>query len=1210
MSSGALEEYELQPWRYDQRQVTADHAEHGEESRRWSSSAESMVTAEEYHDDGPEASTRVDDGGQLEENPQLPELAATSLDLRAYPITTEHRTQREETQRHASPETSASAAAGPSASALESSIQPRRSGTMPGGCRRFEDEYHTFLQQSVKPRASVKESRRTEEEEGHQGTLKQSVKLRASTDIPREGRQSEEGEYPRGLKLDVRPRASVHSRWHPPNEEERRSEAKEYPSGLKLDVRPRASVNSSWHTSRTPEEHPSQEKEYPGGLKLDVRPRASVNSPWHPPRSEEEHRSASPTTLELSIQPRESVDKPWRPRNPAERRSGPGTWARSTQSRASVGLGWSRRREEKHRSGAARPLITSTQTQIARPIAPTTDRVLHEAAGEDRHGENNHQRRHRVSEPVSTARRPVSIQPPLQDNDAGHPPGWVAHPTAVHSPVALRPQPRYSVFETPHTPPYSVFETHPTQGQVSHQADPARSSVQAETGRRRPPGWVDHPTTVNKPVVFPPQPWPIFDTSPPTQTQCTVDTFLSNQQYPTIDTVLSTQLQPPLDTAHPTQLPILDISRTTQPSTLDSAQTTQLKPTHDTSQATQAKSTVQDTQARRPKLRLDTALASRDQKPVGPPIGAAMAEPSSSSPSECDMDAPLTPGQLVTTVPPPTPKGYKAPTPNAHDLEERLNDVLAERYGKRYRLAPRPRAEFQLPGLFKPRTPEPREDEDKTPLPPMVARQVRYHYRPGHSCQHQALIRNYPAATGERCDECGGQYRYHWTCVADTEDFAPREPPGRRRADVSILAEWIIKDIQEGEYTDDQIDKMIDQKLAVRAAAARDKKAQSTPPRESSSSSSDLELREALLGKKPTAQENMEAFRARQQETEESYLREAMLGKKPTKQENMEDVREREQEIDEREQEIEESRLREAFLGKKPTEEQSMKAFRAREREIERSRTIPCQKQVCPPCHPHWVERGWESIDRVVNEPFKPLPNIPEYVNRPIVYANVLRNAHWEDRQDGKPRDDVRREEVTGREDVKGRENVTESADVTERDEDTEIMEEWWSNVTREWPCIELTPVREVAERMGLSQAETIQLVHYLRNGCATQRQLSGFIEWFESAHFTSSQRSHFFRMLPLSRLILPRYRDYTPMDFANSRQGERFPFPVFEETEIGEGQMVQLPGFEFLLEDTIPGATSDFTRFLQARAYRGERNRACLYQHLAQQEPGAPLGG
>ncbi|KAJ5148051.1 hypothetical protein N7526_001403 [Penicillium atrosanguineum] len=58
----------------------------------------------------------------------------------------------------------------------------------------------------------------------------------------------------------------------------------------------------------------------------------------------------------------------------------------------------------------------------------------------------------------------------------------------------------------------------------------------------------------------------------------------------------------------------------------------------------------------------------------------------------------------------------------------------------------------------------------------------------------------------------------------------------------------------------------------------------------------------------------------------------------------------------------------------------------------------PCRAIFCPLCHWEFTERSLGHIDQVVNEPYVAPPNIPEYLNRPISDAAVLRAMrpmHW-----------------------------------------------------------------------------------------------------------------------------------------------------------------------------------------------------------------------
>ncbi|KAJ5611859.1 hypothetical protein N7528_008964 [Penicillium herquei] len=103
---------------------------------------------------------------------------------------------------------------------------------------------------------------------------------------------------------------------------------------------------------------------------------------------------------------------------------------------------------------------------------------------------------------------------------------------------------------------------------------------------------------------------------------------------------------------------------------------------------------------------------------------------------------------------------------------------------------------------------------------PEAIRQARYRYRPGSSCQHNQVIRYY--STPDKallCDECHQPKRLLYACTADTPDFSPVQyedqmPP----RGVEILPAAMQKAIDEGHYTDDQVEKLITAKMDVLAS--------------------------------------------------------------------------------------------------------------------------------------------------------------------------------------------------------------------------------------------------------------------------------------------------------------------------------------------------------------------------------------------------------
>ncbi|KAJ5611123.1 hypothetical protein N7510_007842 [Penicillium lagena] len=246
-----------------------------------------------------------------------------------------------------------------------------------------------------------------------------------------------------------------------------------------------------------------------------------------------------------------------------------------------------------------------------------------------------------------------------------------------------------------------------------------------------------------------------------------------------------------------------------------------------------------------------------------------------------------------------------------------------------------------FPLCYKPRTPPPREDEEEAaPLPPAVLRDLRYRYRAGVMCQHETVLRFWPTSLRQVCDECSEQTRHMWVCTADTEDWSAYDRTARPERSIKQLAPWLIKAIEEGHYTEEQVDRFIEERYKVQLAALRDRNREHTPPdmRSSDESGDDSDDPTEWWVETMTIAEMVEIRNKR-----------------------------RFQRLAQRRADI----------------------------EADVQRTLPCMEMWCQNCHPGVEERALGHIDEIVMQPYKPPPGIPEYLNRPISTVRAILGSQW-----------------------------------------------------------------------------------------------------------------------------------------------------------------------------------------------------------------------
>ncbi|KAJ5585002.1 uncharacterized protein N7459_004802 [Penicillium hispanicum] len=189
----------------------------------------------------------------------------------------------------------------------------------------------------------------------------------------------------------------------------------------------------------------------------------------------------------------------------------------------------------------------------------------------------------------------------------------------------------------------------------------------------------------------------------------------------------------------------------------------------------------------------------------------------------------------------------------------------------------------------------------------------------------------------------------------------------------------------------------------------------------------------------------------------------------------------------------------------------------------------PCHEMRCVACDSgqQWAERASGSLNAIVNEPYKELPRIPEYLGRPVSSAEVLRRLpdtnwlHWQN-----------------------------SASFQE-----------WLKYNREWVEFDLEPVLSIAVSRKLTQEQFYQLVHWLELNSPTSRHFTATLTWLRDPKRSLPELSHFFRMVADPRLRTEGERSalWHPLDARKSV----IKSPIWEEVESEEG-LVEAPGWEY----------------------------------------------
>jgi hypothetical protein len=188
----------------------------------------------------------------------------------------------------------------------------------------------------------------------------------------------------------------------------------------------------------------------------------------------------------------------------------------------------------------------------------------------------------------------------------------------------------------------------------------------------------------------------------------------------------------------------------------------------------------------------------------------------------------------------------------------------------------------------------------------------------------------------------------------------------------------------------------------------------------------------------------------------------------------------------------------------------------------------PCRAVFCIPCHWEFTERSLGHIDEVVNEPYAAPPNIPEYLNRPISDANILRAMrpqHW----------------------VRGN-----------------AFGLWWQE-NRYSSGHDMSAMLRHALNGGWTEEQfkhTAWWVYWQRR---SDCDVNGRVKWLEARNM--DQISSFSQSIADSRLVIPRLSEQQGSHLSMSLDPvlSISRHPIWEECESQEG-LVVLPGWEYSL--------------------------------------------
>ncbi|KAJ6133983.1 hypothetical protein N7523_000305 [Penicillium sp. IBT 18751x] len=406
---------------------------------------------------------------------------------------------------------------------------------------------------------------------------------------------------------------------------------------------------------------------------------------------------------------------------------------------------------------------------------------------------------------------------------------------------------------------------------------------------------------------------------------------------------------------------------------------------------------------------------------------------------------------------------------------------------------------------------------------PESIRHARYRARPG-KCHHTSVLRYWvnEDAPERVCDTCGGTARFLWSCTADTPDWTDASPRSAGPSSAVPAASEYIPNVSSS--------------LDV----AANKPASPAPPTNDPTLTGCRPIRCAYSGlaASPGLAANVPASigpAGTSSATNITGLDITILAewiqKAITKGEY----------TPAQVQKLVKQKLQTAYAARPPTtkEERTVREWLARRPGGESQpdggiqentwNAGPCRAFFCPRCHWELTERSIGHIDQVANEPYVVPPNIPEYLNRPISDAAVLREMrpmHW----------------------MRGRDFGL-----------------WWQE-NRYSSGRDMVPVLRHALSGEWTEEQfkfTSWWVYWQRR---SDREIGACVKWLEARNL--EQVSSFSQSIADSRFIVPRSsgRQCSHMNMGLDPVLSISRHPIWEEFETQEG-LVVYPGWEYSLE-------------------------------------------
>ncbi|KAJ5674552.1 uncharacterized protein N7477_004486 [Penicillium maclennaniae] len=424
---------------------------------------------------------------------------------------------------------------------------------------------------------------------------------------------------------------------------------------------------------------------------------------------------------------------------------------------------------------------------------------------------------------------------------------------------------------------------------------------------------------------------------------------------------------------------------------------------------------------------------------------------------------------------------------------------------------------------------------------PESVRHARYQARPG-KCHHTSVLRYWvnEDAPERVCDTCGGTARFLWSCTADTPDWTDASPRSAGPASAVPAASEHVPALSSSfdvaankpaspapPTNDPTLTGFSSTRSAYSGLAAppglAGNESASTGPAATSSTTTTLGLDITILAE---------------------WMQKAITKGAYTPAQVQKLVKQKLQVVEcaARDRAVQAERAtKTAYAARPPTteEERTVREWLARQpgRESQPDGNIqenpwnagPCRAFFCPRCHWELTERSIGHIDQVANESYVVPPNIPEYLNRPISDAAVLREMrpmHW----------------------MRGRDFGL-----------------WWQE-NRYSSGRDMVPVLRHALSGEWTEEQfkfTSWWVYWQRR---SEREIGACVKWLEARNL--EQISSFSQSIADSRFIVPRSseRQCSHMSMGLDPVLSISRHPIWEEFETQEG-LVVYPGWEYSLE-------------------------------------------